>query len=112
MKGEMKKSARTTSKMLSLETDSGVVWGTSLSAVVDHHPMKETSHREEAEKSHVGDAVCDIHHGSIRRMAIEYTENYKPSREARGVRDSSRMLEGWAQASCNLNHSRASRALL
>jgi hypothetical protein len=62
IKGKMKVSAKTTSKRLSLEADSGVVWEEKQLVNGVDHPEKDKPHREEGKKTRFGYVVCDIHH--------------------------------------------------
>jgi hypothetical protein len=70
-------SARTTSKTLSLEADSGVVWEEKQLVNDVDRPEKERSHSEEGEKTRIGNVVCDIHHECGRIERIKYRGIYK-----------------------------------
>ena len=60
IKGNIKVSASTTSKTLSLKADNTVVWEEKQLVSDVDHPEKKMSHREEGGKTHFGYV---IHHG-------------------------------------------------
>jgi hypothetical protein len=74
IKGKRKDTARTTSKMLRLEAVSGVVWEQLISDV--DHPEKEMPHREEGEKTRLGQVVRGIHHERDEAERLKYREVY------------------------------------
>jgi hypothetical protein len=73
----MKVSARITSKALSLEADSGVVWEEKHVVSDVDRTERKRSHREQGEKTRIGNVVRDIHHECGRVGRLKYTENYK-----------------------------------
>jgi hypothetical protein len=76
IKGKSKETARTTSKMLILEADSGVVWEEKHLISCVEHPEKESPHREEGVKARLGQVVRSMHHERKRVERLKYREIY------------------------------------